>query len=388
MLRLESGDTMHNSLIALLLSLTFTAAVAAQVGSGPIAPGPRQAQTKGTPPPTPIAEKGTATIELSRAAMPPQVRITNGVLSAGVYLPDRNRGFYRGTRFDWSGVFSSLQYEHHEFYGKWFQRVVPSVHDFQFDAGIVVGAASAITGPVEEFTTNNHALGFDEAAPGQHFVKIGVGVLLKQDAAPYDMFRAYTIVDHGKRTTKTSTNSVEFTQEINDKSSGYGYVYSKTVTLAPNKPQMVLHHSLRNIGAKPIATQVYDHNFLILDHQPTGPDFTIYASYPIKPTVPPPAGFMEVNANQVRYLQALAGEEDLIMDMSGFGRSAADYDFRVENKRAGVGVRLTGDRPLTKATLWSIRTAIGLEPQIGMDIKPGEQFEWTITYDYYSLQAH
>jgi hypothetical protein len=330
--------------------------------------------------------KEAATLGRSRGASPPQVQISNGFLTAGVYLPDRDRGFYRGTRFDWSGVFSSLQYEHHEFYGKWFQRAVPSVHDFQFDGPeIVVGAASAITGPVEEFTTNNHALGFDEAKPGQHFVKIGVGVLLKSDTAPYDRFRPYKIVDQGTRTTKTSTNSVEFTQAIEDKSSGYGYVYRKIVTLTPGRPQMVLTHSLRNTGAKPIESNVYDHNFLILDHEPIGPDFTIDATYPIKPTTPPAAGLMEVNANQVRYLKTLADEEDLILDLSGFGSSTENYDFRVENKHAGVGVRFTGNRPLTRATVWSVRTAIGMEPEIGFDIKPGEQFEWTITYDYYTL---
>ncbi len=323
---------------------------------------------------------------LGCAVDPPQIQIKNGILTASVYIPDRVRGFYCGTRFDWSGVFSSLQFEHHEFYGKWFQRAVPNVHDFQFDGPeIVAGAASAITGPVEEFTTNNSALGFDEAKPGQNFVKIGVGVLLKSDTAPYDSFRAYKIVDYGKRATKASASSVEFTQEINDKSSGYGYLYRKTVKLTPGKPEMVLTHSLRNIGAKTISTRVYDHNFLILDHQPTGPDFMIYATYPVKPIAPPVAGVMEVKANQVRYLKTLDGDEDLIMDMSGFGSAADSYDFRIENRQVGVGVRFTGDRPLIKATIWSIRTAIGLEPQIEMDIKPGEEFEWTITYCYYAL---
>lgn len=322
----------------------------------------------------------------SQAADPPQIQITNGILTASVYVPDRDGGFYRGTRFDWSGVFSSLQYEHHEFYGKWFQRTVPSVHDFKFDGPkIVVGAASAITGPVEEFLTNDHALGFDEAKPGQNFVKIGVGVLLKPDTAPYDRFRAYKIVDYGKRTIMVSANSVQFTQEIDDRTSGYGYAYSKTVKLVPGKSEMMLTHRLRNTGSKSIETEVYDHNFLILDHEPIGPDFTIFSTYPIKPIAPPATGLMEVKSNQVRYLKTIADKQDLILDMSGFGPGANSNDFRVENKRAGVGVRITGDRPLTKVTLWSIRTAIGIEPQIGMSIKPGEQFEWTITYDYYSL---
>ena len=38
----------------------------------------------------------------------PEVAISNGVIHARVYLPDAESGYYRGTRFDWSGAISSL----------------------------------------------------------------------------------------------------------------------------------------------------------------------------------------------------------------------------------------------------------------------------------------
>jgi hypothetical protein len=31
----------------------------------------------------------------------PQAAITNGIISALIYLPDLMTGYYRGTRFDW-----------------------------------------------------------------------------------------------------------------------------------------------------------------------------------------------------------------------------------------------------------------------------------------------
>ena len=34
----------------------------------------------------------------------PQVEITNGLIKARLYLPDANNGYYRATRFDWSGI--------------------------------------------------------------------------------------------------------------------------------------------------------------------------------------------------------------------------------------------------------------------------------------------
>lgn len=32
----------------------------------------------------------------------PQAELSNGVLRAKIYLPDAEKGFYRGTRFDWA----------------------------------------------------------------------------------------------------------------------------------------------------------------------------------------------------------------------------------------------------------------------------------------------
>ena len=39
----------------------------------------------------------------------PQAEITNGILKAHLYLPDNENGYYRATRFDWSGIISSLE---------------------------------------------------------------------------------------------------------------------------------------------------------------------------------------------------------------------------------------------------------------------------------------
>ncbi|MEO6289469.1 MAG: hypothetical protein ABIO76_06090, partial [Ginsengibacter sp.] len=51
---------------------------------------------------------------------PPEAEITNGLIRARLYLPDPENGYYRGSRFDWSGVIASLEYKEHNFFGKWF----------------------------------------------------------------------------------------------------------------------------------------------------------------------------------------------------------------------------------------------------------------------------
>ena len=43
-----------------------------------------------------------------RAAEFPQAQITNGLIRVKLYLPDPKNGYYRATRFDWSGEIASL----------------------------------------------------------------------------------------------------------------------------------------------------------------------------------------------------------------------------------------------------------------------------------------
>ena len=92
------------------------------------------------------------------------VQITNGAITATVYLPGAADGFYRGTRFDWAGVIGRLEYRGHTFYAPWFTKTDAAVRDFVNDGvDVTVGVHTAMTGPAEEFSV----LGFAEAARGR-----------------------------------------------------------------------------------------------------------------------------------------------------------------------------------------------------------------------------
>src|ERR1035441_9183370 len=74
----------------------------------------------------------------------PKATITNGLVRTNVYLPNAKTGYYRGTRFDWSGVVSNLEYAGHNYYPEWFQHMDPKVRDFAYDgAAIVAGPCPA-----------------------------------------------------------------------------------------------------------------------------------------------------------------------------------------------------------------------------------------------------
>ena len=314
----------------------------------------------------------------------PQVQISSDQLLAKVYVPDVENGFYRGTRFDWSGVISSLECAGHRYYGAWYTKFLPEVHDFIYDNGdIVAGLQSAITGPAEEFPQPQ---GYGAAKPGATFVKLGVGVLRKLDDSPYSSYGNYEIIDSGTWSVRADPASVEFEQAVTDPASGCGYQYRKTMRVASGRSGLAIEHSLRNIGRVPIEAEQYNHNFLTLDSAQIGPDFVITFPYPIQAVRPDPQ-VTTVEGNEIRFVRRLANQDAVSFPIVGFGMEARDYDFRVENRRTAVGVRVTGDRPLTRMVLWSIRTVLSIEPFIDVSCAPGESVSWTYTYSFYTLDA-
>jgi hypothetical protein len=312
----------------------------------------------------------------------PQAQISNGQITAKMYLPDAKDGYYRSTRFDWSGAIYSLQYKGHEFYGTWYDRIDPKVINWVHQGPeIVSGPCSALAGPVNEFQT---PLGWDEAQPGGRFIKIGVGVLRRGEGS-YNRFAPYDVLDAGKWSVKKQADSVEFAQELSDHESGYAYVYRKVVRLTKDKPELVIEQSLKNTGKKAIQSTVYNHNFVVLDKQPPGPDFTFRVPYQIQAPRPPNKDMAEIRGNQVVYTRPLSGQDEVSIALQGFGSNVSDHEIVIENRKAGAGMRISGDRPLARNQLWSIRTVLAVEPYVAIDIPAGGEFTWKQMVEYYTL---
>jgi hypothetical protein len=313
----------------------------------------------------------------------PETELSNGVLRARVYLPDAQKAFYRGTRFDWAGVMGSLEYKGHSYFGPFFEKFDPSVADVAIGDPVVAGINSAASGPVEEFIgADGTALGYSEAKPGEKFCKIGVGALRKIDNAAYSSYTNYPIENNGKNGTRSGPGWIEFTQTLQC-GSGYGYRYLKTIRMLEKQPVMVIEHRLVNTGKKTIETQVYDHNFLTIDHQSTGPSIVI--SFPFTPRATQDMGGLgEIRGNELRFPKDLRGSDTFYTELAGFGKQAADYRMQVENRRTGAGVEITSDQPLVNLGVWAVRTIVAPEPYIQLNIPAGQEVRWSYTYRFYA----
>jgi hypothetical protein len=190
-------------------------------------------------------------------------------------------------------------------------------------------------------------------------------------------------VDNGKWKVRKGRDRIEFTHTLSD-GAGYAYVYRKTIRLEKDKPVMVIEHSLKNTGRLPIESTQYNHNFFMIDKLPIGPDVSI--KFPFEPkAVANLRGLAEVRGSELVFLQELQNRQSAFTELQGYGSTAKDYDIRIENRKAGAGVRITSDQPLAKLIFWSIRTTACPEPYVNLRAEPGREAKWKISYEFYTL---
>jgi hypothetical protein len=295
----------------------------------------------------------------------PHAQISNGDVDALIFLPDPLHGYYRSSRFDWSGVVACAAYKNHRFWGEWFHTYDPMGND-------------SITGPVEEFRSADGGLGYSKAAQDGLFVKIGVGVLRRDMNGGYKFGHPYPLVDGGHWITHIKQRSISFEQLLKSPT-GISYQYTKVIKLDRHGAVLTLQHTLKNRGKTPIVTDVYDHGFFMLDGQPTGPGmevsfrFAPHSDTPLEPAA-------SVENRKIVYRQELVSGQTAAAYLTGYSANTSDYAIRVEDQKSHFGIEQTGDAPIAKLYLWSIRSTISPEAYIHLDIKPGETAHWTIHY--------
>ncbi len=292
----------------------------------------------------------------------PVLHISNRQVSASLYLPDLNLGYYRGTRFDWSGVVRSLRSNGHRYVSEWQTRHYPLRHD-------------SLTGPVDEFTQ----IGYEHVVPGQEFLKIGVGTLRKISDTPYDRFQLYDIVNPGTRELITGRDHVEFRHRL--WSDEYGYDYRKTMRLT-DAPGLRIEYTLKNLGPALLSGYVYNHNFFTPDRMTTGANTAIEFPFQPRGTWREAYDCVALTPDGIAFNRDLQKEETVFMgDLRSADPANQPYGFSICNLRTGAGIRASGSGPLSHMVFWACPTVACLEPYTPFRVFPGETHVWHIEYE-------
>ncbi len=300
----------------------------------------------------------------------PKTSIRNGVLDVDIYLPDAEKGYYRGTRFEWSGLVQEVRYKGHRFFGDWKPAHDPTNHD-------------DVNGIASEFSMGlfgvDPPLGYPEAKPGDPFLKIGVGLLEKGDEEAYSPFINYDIQKAFEWDIQQGTDWIEFKQEIQP-FQGWAYRYSKKITLHENQPVMVVSHTMVNTGTKDISTSQYCHNFILIDREPVGPHYLLAFPYDI--TAKRSFGaYANLNNNRIFITKELS-DKALFSEIASRRFSANKHWFVVNNTLTDAYVRVDVDYPLDIFNLYAARYAICPEPFIDIQLQPNETKQWSNTYEF------
>jgi hypothetical protein len=296
----------------------------------------------------------------------PQFVLANDAIKLLIYLPDTEKGYYRGTRFDWSGLIEKVEYKGHTIFGPWKSRHDPANHD---DAD----------GTAEEFGMFD-PLGYDEAKPGEPFLKIGVGKLEKPEEPKYEFWKTYKILEPGTWKIKHEADWIEFQQEVTGPR-GWGYRYTKRITLLKDSPGFVIRHTLQNTGNKAISTTHYCHNFVIIDKEPVGPDYRLEfpfdakAKQSLKETA-------AVKGRQLLFDRPIKEGESLFTELEGSKGRVEDNEVMASHRKAGVGIRIKGDSALRQFNFFAVKESLCPEPFIDIRLDPGKDMQWSSQYQF------
>jgi hypothetical protein len=291
----------------------------------------------------------------------PHVILSNGTVRLTIYLPDAQKGFYRGARFDWSGMIGRAEMGGHTFFGPFRTPHQPEGSDY-------------VVGPAEEFGMAA-PLGYAEARPGETFLKIGIGWLEKIEEPRYRFSYPYTIRQPGIWRIRRGRSWIEFQQEIPTER-GWGYRYTKRIALEGRQPAFTLRHTLKNTGTRPVETDQYGHNFILIDDEPVGISYRL--RFPFRaPEKQPLKEVAEIDGQELRFLHDLGPSDWLFTVLQGLRGTPADF----ENRKTGAALRLKGDTAPSEFRFYAARTAACPEPFLALKLAPGEEKRWTVRYD-------
>ncbi len=297
------------------------------------------------------------------------LRLETEQLAAEVYLPDATAGFYRGTRFDHAGQISRIICGEHTYLAPLKETHDPSNHD-------------DVAGLAEEFGMFT-PLGYEQAKPGETFVKIGVGVLVRPDEKPYQFSRPYEWSDMPRWRVIHDTDFVRFEQKLIN-TRGWSYRYVKTVTLGREQPTLTVHRSLTNLGTRDIDTDHYGHNFIVIDDQRVvGPELDL--TWNFEPKIEELKGepIVRCEGRKLSLTAPLVGEDSLWMLLSGYGDSGS-YRVTVAHHGTGGEMTIAGDRRSGRLAVWSRSPSICPEFFVPLHVLPKQTLRWQTVYSFAS----
>lgn len=289
--------------------------------------------------------------------------LKNKNLEIQIDAPQENYNF---SRFDWTGKIVDVKFKNIS---------LASVEDPNCKNENFFGK-----GFYNEFGSDT-ALGFEEAEIGGWFHKIGVGLLKKEDTH-YSFHKHYEIKP-AEFHVSTDVNRIVI-KCISGYVNGYSYELQKEIEL--NDSSFIIKYYLKNTGKKTIHTDEYVHNFVAINNDLIGQNYTLKFPFNLKPhlfkeTVNSELAIL-IGENEVEFNKG-PKEQFFFSNLTGGESVGASWELR--HLITKISIRESSNFQTNKVNLWGWKHVISPELFIDINIEPGESTAWARSYEMFHL---
>ncbi|MAX25171.1 MAG: hypothetical protein CMJ19_11775 [Phycisphaeraceae bacterium] len=288
----------------------------------------------------------------------PKISLSRGVVRAQLPVPDKDNGFYRAGRFEWAGQITHFSVGENSIFAPF--------HSDQQPLGLDHAA-----GPAEEFF---EPVGYDEAKPGEAFIKLGVGLFKKPVENKYFFGTSYQPVKFFDWQMNANQDRVRFDQVLPNYQ-GYAYDYVKELILTNNPNGLVIKHQLINTGQKRIVSNHYSHNFIRLNDKDIDQRYRIDFK------------FIPRMVNNVRSRLTVKGKQAIPLGKGTIFTPVYGYSC-LEDSRVmltlipeKLRMTITLDQPMSRFWFFASERTICPEMFTHIDLMPGQSMQWVRRYE-------
>ena len=285
--------------------------------------------------------------------------LKNNQLVLLVDLPSENYCF---SRFDWTGKITTLKYK---------GLFVTGSETNEGDPTHVLGK-----GFYNEFGIES-PLGFSETPIGGWFHKIGVGLLKKEDSL-YQPGKKYQIKPATFKISQ-GLNRI-FIRCTSEAINGYSYVLEKNILLLENGFR--IDYKLQNNGTKKIVTDEYVHNFMAIDKDPIGRNYSLEFPFQLQPThfieTVNPEQKVQFGDSKITFTDTI-DETFFFSNLSGANRVRAQW--KLKNRKNKLTIRETGNFKTNKVNLWGTKHVMSPELFFGIDLAANTSVAWSRKFE-------
>lgn len=289
--------------------------------------------------------------------------LRNGPLVVEVMEPSPPERYNRGVRFTPVAAVLGARLDGREFLYS------PVEHD---TVGDHAGLAAEFDLCIPDGSPEHLPPGYLEAKVGEGFLKIGVGVLRKQNRQ-YSLFQQCEVIEPAVTAVTWDRASARFVQTCNGVN-GYAYALDAGVEVGTN--QISVAWTLRNTGTKPFTTRHYTHNFLRFGDQDVGPGYVLSFPYDV--------AVRGLESEQAQHGREIHFKARIPKWVNAVVPYPADYAgpnaCEVRSTVSGQWLRCETSLPGLRTDIHARAGYLSPEQFVELTLAPGERRLWTRTY--------